>query len=135
MGEQRAAPRPPRAQLPRHGAQPVAARCGTRPARGWSPCRESRDPLGWEVTALLTPAHSLFPRLVWSGARGASGFIACVLASSGNFCLASGTPGGHFIVLCWDLRSPSCPRGEWPLHPGWVGAAFPASESGGTRVL
>lgn len=127
MGEQRAAPRPPRAQLPRHGAQPVAARCGTRPARGWSPCRESRDPLGWEVTALLTPAHSLFPRLVWSGARGASGFIACVLASSGNFCLASGTPGGHFIVLCWDLRSPSCPRGEWPLHPGWVGAAFPAS--------
>lgn len=92
MGEQRAAPRPPRAQLPRHGAQPVAARCGARPARGWSPCRESGDPLGWEVTALLIPAHSLCPRPVWSGARGGL--------------------WGHCLRAFWLLRETSV----W--HPG-----------------
>lgn len=116
MGEQRAAPRPSSEQLPRHGAQPVAARCGARPARGWSPCRESGDPLGWEVTALLLPAHSLCPRPLWSGARGASGVIVCV-----RF--------GFFGKLLFGIRDSG-----WTLHCAVLGSEKPLLSAWGVAA-
>lgn len=105
MGEQRAAPRPPRAQLPRHGAQPVAARCGVRPAWGWSPRGELGDPAGG--TTLFIPALSLCPRPVWSGARGASGVIVCV-----RF--------GFFGKLLFGIRN-----SRWTLHCAVLGSEKP----------
>lgn len=116
MGEQRAAPRPPRAQLPRHGTQPVAARCGARPARGWSSCGEPGDPPGGPV--LLIPAHSLCPRPVWSGARGGPGVIVCVrLGFFGK--LLFGIRDSGWTLHCAVLGS------EKPLLPAWGVATAP----------
>lgn len=126
VGEQRAAPRPPRVQLPRRGAQPVAARCGARPARGWSPRGEPRDPPG--ATVPLIPAHSLCRSPVCSCVRGAPGVIVCVRFGFFGKLLFGIRDSGWtlFIVQRSDLGNLLFSREEWLRLPGWVGAAFPA---------
>lgn len=128
MGEQRAAPRPPRVQLPRRGAQPVAARCGARPAGGWSPRGEPGDLPG--STVLLIPAHSLCVVPCVPECAGLPGSLfVCVLASSGNFCLASGIPGEHFSLCSARICEVSFSRvrsgcasraGSVPPFPPWM---------------
>lgn len=137
MGEQRAAPRPPRAQLPRRGAQPVAARCGARPAGGWSPRGEPGDLPG--STVLLIPAHSLCVVPCVPECAGLPGSLfVCVLASSGNFCLASGIPGEHFSLCSARICEVSFSRvrsgcasraGSVPPFPPWMVGG------GGTQAL
>lgn len=131
MGEQRAAPRPPRAQLPRRGAQPVAARCGARPAGGWSSRGEPGHPPG--ATMLLIPALSLSPLPVWSGARQAPGFIVLrafwLLRETSVWHPGLRVDSFHCAALGLRILPFSC--GEWPWLLAWVCASFPVLDGGG----